>query len=127
MKLGMPGMVLRSAVKGPSTRRFPAEIRPAFAATRGHIAMDIAKCNFCTLCQMRCPTGAITVNKQEKTWQIDRMRCILCMACVSACTRKCPTMDSSYAPPVTERRDSLVRLMQATADGASPATESGRA
>ena len=127
MKLGMPGMVLRAAASKPSTRRFPAEIRPAFAATRGHITMDIAKCNFCTLCQMRCPTGAIVVNKQEKTWQIDRMRCILCMACVGACTRKSPTMETGYAPPVTERRESLVRFTQVAADGASPASGPGRA
>ena len=127
MKLGMPGMVLRSAAKKPATRLFPAEIRPAYAATRGHVAMDIAKCNFCTLCQLRCPTGAIVVNKQEKTWQIDRMRCILCTACVGACTRKCPTMETSYAPPVGERRESLVRFTQVTIPGTSPAGEAGRA
>jgi len=125
MKLGMPGMVLRSAATRPATRRFPAEIRPAFAATRGRITMDISKCNFCTLCQLRCPTGAILVNKQEKTWQIDRMRCILCAACVAVCTRKCPTMETGYAPPVSERRESLVRFTQAAAP--NPAGEPGRA
>ncbi len=127
MKLGMPGMVLRSAATGPATRRFPAEIRQPFAATRGRITMEISKCNFCTLCQLRCPTGAIVVNKQEKTWQIDRMRCILCTACVGACVRKCPSMETGYAPPVSERRESLVRFTQSVAPGGGPDPSTGRA
>lgn len=105
----MPWIVLRNALGRPSTRRFPLEVRPAFERTRGRVTVDLTSCNFCTLCQLRCPTGAITVDKANKTWQIDRLRCILCGVCVDACTKKCPRMDTLYAPPMTGKQVAVYR------------------
>lgn len=91
-------VIARSALSKYATRLYPFEKRPAYAATRGHIANDIKACIFCSLCQKKCPTHAITVDKAQKLWSIDRMKCIQCGACVDACPKKCLTMESTYAP-----------------------------
>lgn len=98
------GVVVRSAVSRPATRLYPFEKREDFAATRGRIVMDPGECNFCTLCQMKCPAGAISVNRDQKTWQINRFRCILCGACVGACMRKVPKFETAYAAPAAAKQ-----------------------
>jgi len=114
------GMVIGSAGRRPKTRLYPFEVRAPFAATRGKIVMDIKGCNFCTLCERRCPTGAIKVLKEEKTWQIDRFRCIVCGACVASCMRKCPTMGNMYTAPATEKQVEVFH------QEAAPAAASGQ-
>jgi ech hydrogenase subunit F len=91
-------VIARSALSKYATRLYPFEKRPAYAATRGHIENDIDLCTLCSLCQKKCPTHAITVNRAEKTWSIDRMKCIQCSACVDACPKKSLSMQNTYAP-----------------------------
>lgn len=91
------GTIFGSAFKKPATRLYPFEKREAFKGTRGMIKFDGAKCNSCTLCMLKCPTGAIKVDRAAKTWAIDRLKCILCGACVTACTKSALSMDGSYA------------------------------
>jgi polyferredoxin len=49
------------------------------------IRMDRSKCNDCGLCQIKCPTMALTKEsiREGKTL----MSCMKCGACVDACTR----------------------------------------
>jgi ech hydrogenase subunit F len=98
-QMKLSGVIVRSAVSRPATRLYPFEKREDFAGTRGKVVMNPEECNFCTLCQMKCPAGAILVNREQKTWQIDRFRCILCGACVGACMRKVPKFETAYTQP----------------------------
>jgi ech hydrogenase subunit F len=93
------GLVLKSLFKKPATRRYPFVVREPFARTRGGIEIDIAKCTLCTLCQKRCPTEAIIVDREKKFWSIYRIKCIACNACVEACPTKCLSMMPKYAAP----------------------------
>jgi formate hydrogenlyase subunit 6/NADH:ubiquinone oxidoreductase subunit I len=52
----------------------------------------------------KCPSGAICVRKEEKTWSIDRLKCVVCNCCVEVCPAHCLTMETSYFPCVTEHR-----------------------
>ena len=45
-------------------------------------------CVFCTLCAKKCPAGAITVDRAEKKWEIDRDACVKCGVCIQACPKK---------------------------------------
>ncbi|MBV5308078.1 4Fe-4S dicluster domain-containing protein [Chromatium okenii] len=85
-------LVTRSALHRPATRLYPVEKRQPYAKTRGHIAFKITDCTFCTLCAVKCPTGAIVVGKTDNTWAIDHGRCILCGNCVEGCRESCITL-----------------------------------
>jgi ech hydrogenase subunit F len=91
-------IIARSALSRFATRLYPFEKREPYKNTRGHIAIDTALCIFCSLCQKKCPTHAITVKKPEKLWDIDRMKCIQCGACVDICPKKCLVMEQTYSP-----------------------------
>jgi len=97
-------MTLKSLFSKPATSRYPVE-QPTYPENaRGHIEIDIDACNLCSLCEKRCPSDAITVNRDEQTWSIDPFSCVQCGACVAACNRHCLTMVNTYSPPATEKR-----------------------
>lgn len=85
-------------VSKPATIRYPFHPAKKFSGTRGTIRIDIAKCIFCGICAKKCPTGAITVAKDQKQWEIDRLRCISCGYCTEVCPKKCLAQDQEYAP-----------------------------
>ena len=57
------GFVTKSAAAKPATRMYPFEKRKPYAATRGHIKVELKDCSFCTLCAKKCPTDAIEVDQ----------------------------------------------------------------
>ena len=97
----MTKTLFKSIFKGPSTVTYPKDKIEYSKNTRGNISIDIEKCNFCGLCKMRCPTGAISVDKANSTWSIDRLKCIQCNYCTAACVKKCLSMNSQYTAPST--------------------------
>lgn len=101
--LKMTRATLESLFKKPATIRYPAERKPVYAGTRGRIALDESKCILCMICDKRCPTQAISVDRTGKTWAIDRLRCIQCNFCVEVCPKKCLVMETMYSEPVTKK------------------------
>ncbi|MGC9434814.1 MAG: 4Fe-4S binding protein [Methanomicrobiales archaeon] len=99
----MLSAVVRTLVRGPVTRRYPAVPAKVTALSRGHVTIDPSMCISCGLCMKRCPADAICVSKEEKTWQIDRFRCVVCGACVEACPANCLSMETAYIPPTPAR------------------------
>jgi len=65
----------------PSNRAFPSRARAASWFSRKD------NCVYCTVCAKKCPTGALLVNRAQKKWVIDRLRCINCGCCVEICPR----------------------------------------
>jgi formate hydrogenlyase subunit 6/NADH:ubiquinone oxidoreductase subunit I len=51
------------------------------------------------MCQKKCPTGAITMFKEEKKFTVKRQNCIVCGYCVEVCPKKCIYMDAAYSKP----------------------------
>lgn len=87
----------------PATSGYPF-VQPNYPArTRGRVAIDIDACIFCGACQRKCPSGAITVDRNAKTWTIERMGCVQCANCVEGCPKKCLSMEQLYTEPGAEK------------------------
>lgn len=93
------GLVVKALFRRPYTRRYPFVVRAPFKAVRGHVEVDINTCTLCTLCQKKCPTGAITVDREGRTWAIERMACLACSACVDCCPKKSIAMLPEWSAP----------------------------
>jgi ech hydrogenase subunit F len=87
IRLPMLRLTLRNLFSSPRTRRYPAEVRPPLAGFRGQLEVDIGSCVLCGICDRRCPCGAITVSRDEKTLVLEPLRCTACGICVDACNK----------------------------------------
>jgi len=87
----------------PATRKYPYTKREPFKSTRGCIDVDIDKCILCGICQKKCPSDAIKVDKKNNTWEIDSYKCIVCNVCVESCPKKCIISDCCYKSPCCEK------------------------
>lgn len=89
-------MTLSSVFTKPETRLYPIEKREPFERTKGTVVCDVEKCIFCGACVRNCPTAAIKVSKEQRTWAINPYDCIQCANCVMTCPPKCLDMDGTY-------------------------------
>lgn len=117
-RLPMVRRSLRNLVSRPATRRYPIEARPRFEGARGSIEFDPATCVHCGLCARRCPTAALTVSREDRTFTIEQLRCIACGVCVDVCNKQSLRM-SVVAPRVRT-------AAERGADGRRPGRETWR-
>lgn len=90
----MLSIVFKNFFHKPPTRLYPIREREAFERSRGRINFNTENCIHCGICQKKCPADAITVNRAEKTWELNAFRCIICGECVNSCPKKCITLDT---------------------------------
>jgi ech hydrogenase subunit F len=96
----MKWLTLKGLLKGPDTRRYPTVVREPFEGTRGSLVFVTEKCTVCTLCEKKCPTNAIKVDRKARVWTLDRYLCILCGECVDCCAKSALRMDKHHFAPV---------------------------
>ena len=53
---------------------------------------DTDTCVFCTLWAKKCQKEAITVDRAEKKWELNKDLCVSCGLCASNCPKKCISM-----------------------------------
>lgn len=58
----------------------------------GNVIFNAENCIYCTLCARKCPAGAITVDRENKKWEINNDECLHCGACVEACRKNALSM-----------------------------------
>ncbi len=80
--------VVRRVFSKPTTRRYPKERRIVPKDFRGRVSWNKDTCIFCMLCAVNCPTNAIRINREKKTWSIDIGKCIHCGRCHDVCPTK---------------------------------------
>ena len=108
------GTFFKAAPKKPAPKPAapkPAEPKPADPATipagaavikprdDGKPVQVPSKCVYCTLCAKKCPAGALTVDRQNKTWTLDEDSCVACGTCATVCPKKAILMPGDE--PVT--------------------------
>lgn len=94
--LKMGWTVTKNLLTRPATLMYPFKPGKVFPGTRGQIAIKIEDCIFCGICQKKCPSDAITVTKDTRTWAIERLNCVNCNYCVEVCPKKCLRMEPRY-------------------------------
>lgn len=87
-----PDYTQPSTEKVVDTVVVPEAVKPAAAVATG--ASNVPKCDldacvYCTLCAKNCPCNAITVDRAEKKWELDKSACVSCGVCVEKCPKKC--------------------------------------
>ncbi|OPY74301.1 MAG: NAD(P)H-quinone oxidoreductase subunit I [Syntrophorhabdus sp. PtaU1.Bin050] len=106
----MTKTIIKNLLGGPATLMYPKKKRVFTEITRGRVETDIHKCIFCGMCSRRCPTYAITVTKDSREWQIDRLKCCACNLCVEICPVKCLSMENQYASATTDKAGGIVTV-----------------
>lgn len=96
-------VVLKSLFKKPATLMYPVVPREWQERTRGQIGIRPEDCIVCGICAKKCPANAITVDRNKRTWTIERMQCIQCNCCVEVCPKTCLIMENQYTEPGTEK------------------------
>jgi formate hydrogenlyase subunit 6/NADH:ubiquinone oxidoreductase subunit I len=94
--LNMAKTTIFNLFKKPATLMYPFKPRVYYKNTKGKLVIDFEKCIFCMMCQKKCPTDAIIVDRTKKTWEIERLRCISCGSCVEVCPKKCLALENQY-------------------------------
>ena len=95
-------IALKNLFSKPATKNYPAEPAVYPERSRGHIEIDIDDCIMCGMCMRKCPSGAITVDRNKKEWSIQRMGCVQCSYCVDVCPKKCLSVKPGYTDPSAE-------------------------
>jgi len=93
---------LRNLASPPATQMYPKKPAKKYATTRGRVENDAERCILCGLCQRKCPAVALCVDRDERTWEIDRFRCVTCGCCVEVCPVKSLRMENDYTKLSTE-------------------------
>ncbi len=94
---------MKNLFSKPATLQYPAKPRLYPERSRGHIEIRIDDCIMCGMCSRACMSGAITVERDKKTWTIERMGCVQCGACVNVCPKKCLDIVPGYTQPSGEK------------------------
>jgi ech hydrogenase subunit F len=120
----MIGNIFKNLGSGPATRRYPDEKRAAFKGSRGRVqGIDPDKCIFCGICAKKCPADAITVDRNNKTWEIDPFKCVICGVCSEVCPKKCLSMNEAYTIVATTK-DKLI-FVQASKEEENKLSQAG--
>jgi len=97
------GFALKNLFSKPATYGYPFVKKEYKERYRGKIVIDIDDCLFCGLCSRKCPSGAITVDRNARTWSIERMGCVQCANCVEGCPKNCLHTENAYTDPAAEK------------------------
>jgi ech hydrogenase subunit F len=99
----MSWLALKWALTKPPTSRYPFEPRQFIPGSRGQLIFTKESCVYCSVCAKKCPTNALTVQRAQKRWTIDRLRCISCGYCVEACPKDSLALSTSHGQPAVTR------------------------
>jgi formate hydrogenlyase subunit 6/NADH:ubiquinone oxidoreductase subunit I len=110
--------IIKNLFKKSACDMYPVKKPELYDNTKGCIGINAPECILCSLCEKKCPTHALAVDKEARTWAIERGKCILCNRCVEACPKKCLLMEQQYAGPVKEQKAEVINIPVSTTEKA---------
>ena len=119
--------MLGNLFKPPATSQYPFKPRKVYEADRGKVINDINNCIFCGMCMRNCPSDAITVDRNARTWKINRFACVQCKECVTNCPKKSLSMDTEYTAPATEKTEEVLQGLTEAQKAAIAAAQAKKA
>jgi len=96
-------MSMKNLFSKPVTKLYPTEAPVYTPMTKGRVINDIKTCILCGICQGKCPSDAISVDKPAGTWEINPFACVQCYSCVRVCPKDALTMLAGYTPAATQK------------------------
>ena len=105
LKLPMVRRSLRNLVSPPATRRYPTEVRPPFPGARGTLEFDLETCVLCGLCVRRCPTVALTCERDESCSRSSSSAASPAACASMSATSTACSLSAEPTPGAHQRRD----------------------
>ena len=120
--------ILKNLFTGYATRMYPVQVREPFENARGHVVFLNDKCTMCGVCALRCPSVAITTNKEKNELAFYPLRCIVCEVCVQACPSDAIELiykwrPSLYDKPIELHKSTRLAHLRESTDKAKEGTE----
>ncbi|OPY33127.1 MAG: F(420)H(2) dehydrogenase subunit I [Methanomassiliicoccales archaeon PtaU1.Bin124] len=95
----MLSTVFRNLVSKPDTVKYPYAAADIPSGNRGRVEWNMDACILCGLCEKRCPTLAVKVDKRSGEITVQVPRCIACGVCIDVCSKDAITMTPEYSKP----------------------------
>ncbi len=123
--------ILKNLFTGYATRMYPVQVREPFENARGHVVFLDDKCTMCGVCALRCPSVAITTDKEKNELAFYPLWCIVCEVCVQACPSDAIELiykwrPSLYDKPVELHKSSRLAHLRESADKAKEGVEKAK-
>ncbi len=119
----MTATVIKNLFTRKSTRPYPHVVREPFELARGELYIDINDCIFCSICERKCPSQCISVDKKKGLWTCDPFACVYCGICMGVCPTRCLHHKKTWRPVATERE---MISMQGTPPKAKKKSSAGK-
>ncbi len=97
--MSMLSTVIRNLVHRPVTTSYPYIPADIPKGNRGRVDWDMASCTLCGLCEKRCPTLAVAVDKRIGVVSLQVYRCISCGVCADVCPKGVISIRQEYSSP----------------------------
>jgi len=101
---------LRRIISKPFTIKYPKKKPEIADGFRGKHVWYERVCIFCLMCERSCPTGAITIDKEKKTYTIDFSKCIFCGRCEDVCPVGAINLTKRYEMATDDKESLKERL-----------------
>lgn len=108
--------VFKHLFRKPVTLEYPEKKRILNDSFRGKLKVD--GCVGCMLCKKVCPTGAISIEKEDKKIisRIDLKKCIFCGNCTFYCPKGAIKMTQEYELATQNKEELVLKFVEEKCD-----------
>ena len=108
--------VFKHLFRKPVTLEYPEKKRILNDVFRGKLKVD--GCVGCGLCKKVCPTGAISIEREDKKIisKIDLKKCIFCGNCTFYCPKGAIRMTKEYELATQNREELILTFVEEKCD-----------